>query len=307
MTRNNPTVSIILPTYNRAAFIGRSIETILSQTFRDFEIIIIDDGSTDNTAEIVTSMLGDNRIIYERYVGNRGAPCARNIGIRRSSGRYVTFQDSDDTWTRDKLMKQVRAMEEATQDTGVVYTGYYRLEGSRKIYMPVPTSDYAKASEAISRLFYLFVATPTALIRKECLEAVGLFDETLPRLQEWELWIRMCQRYRFQYINEALVMSHHQAESISTNHQALITAFELILQKHRQILEGDKGRLADLYAIFGRHLLTSPKTFLEGKNYLRAAVRMRPMKVQYILLVLFSALGFRQSNMIRELYRSVRQ
>jgi glycosyltransferase involved in cell wall biosynthesis len=306
VTGDNPSVSIILPTYNRALLLQESIRSILLQTFADFEIIVVDDGSTDNT-EAAVRMFADERIKYYKRFENQGATSARNIGIKQASGTYIAFQDSDDIWLPDKLAKQMEVLLRADRDVGVVYTGYWRIINNKKNYMPVHAATSDKAAKAVSELLFLFVATPTVLIKKECLERSGMFDERLSRLQEWELWIRLAEDYRFAYIHEPLVISRYQPESITANYQALVTSFELIFEKHRRVFERDKNRLARLLAIFGRHLLNSPETLEHGRDYLWRAVALDPTNLRYLIYLLFSRLGFQTSDKLRRFYRSIRE
>ena len=114
--KKSPTISVIIPTYNRADFIGRAIESVLDQTYQDFEIIVIDDGSKDNTENIVKSF-DDTRITYIRLKDNKGAAVARNTGIGTARGKFIAFQDSDDEWLPQKLAKQMEVFEKV--DSGV--------------------------------------------------------------------------------------------------------------------------------------------------------------------------------------------
>ena len=119
-----PTVSIIIPTYNREQLLGRAIKSVLAQTYQDFELIIVDDGSTDNTERLVKSF-NSEKTRYIRHRKNKGPAAARNTGIRSAKGDYIAFQDSDDEWMPEKLEKQMRAFTTAPPEVGVVYTSYY--------------------------------------------------------------------------------------------------------------------------------------------------------------------------------------
>jgi len=118
----NPTVSVIIPAYNQANFIGKAIESVLRQTYQDFEIIVIDDGSTDNTEEI-TRGFKDKRVKYiKKYKKNRGISVARNIGIKTARGKYIALLDSDDEWLPEKLDKQINILQSESPEVGVVYS-----------------------------------------------------------------------------------------------------------------------------------------------------------------------------------------
>ena len=125
MSKEKPTVSVIIPTYNRAKLLPRAIKSVLNQTFKDFEVIIVDDGSTDNTEEVINEFQKHNkRIKYIRHEKNKGAAAARNTGIKIAQGEYIAFQDSDDEWLPNKLEKQMEIFESAPAEIGVVYTDY---------------------------------------------------------------------------------------------------------------------------------------------------------------------------------------
>ena len=121
-----PMVSVILPTYNRASLIARSLESVLNQSFADFEVLVVDDGSTDETASVVAEFC-DPRVNYIRLPNNAGAAAARNVGIRISKGRFLAFQDSDDEWFPENLAKHMSVFEQNSHKLGVVYSDMERI------------------------------------------------------------------------------------------------------------------------------------------------------------------------------------
>jgi len=127
----DPIVSVIIPTYIRAHVLAKAIQSLLNQTYQDFEIIVVDDGSIDNTEEVVKSF-NDPRIRYIRHKENCGGSAARNTGIRAAYGECIAFQDSDDEWLPEKLEKQMQVFENAPAEVGVVYTGFRRIQGRSK-------------------------------------------------------------------------------------------------------------------------------------------------------------------------------
>lgn len=120
----NELVSVIIPTYNRANLILQAVKSVLNQTYKNFEIIIVDDGSSDNTEDVI-NVIHDNRIRYIKHAINKGASAARNTGIREAKGKYIAFQDSDDHWLPDKLEKQVKRIENTPDHVGAVFGGYW--------------------------------------------------------------------------------------------------------------------------------------------------------------------------------------
>ncbi len=230
-------VSVIIPTYNRAHLLDRAVQSVLTQTFRNFEIIVIDDSSIDNTEQIVAQFKND-RIHYLRHDTNKGGSAARNTGINHARGNFIAFLDSDDEWLPDKLEKQVRVLKNSPEETGIVYTDYYRE--NRRVQ-----SDFEKHDGNIFSLILTknFVGTvSTVLIKKECFEKAGVFDESLPSCQDWDMWIRIANRYQFKYIAEKLVRHYFQATSISSNPQASIDGHKMITMKYRNLLNELPGK-----------------------------------------------------------------
>ena len=190
MSEKNPTVSVIIPTYNRVHLIRRAIQSVLNQTYQDFEVIIVDDGSTDNTEEVVKSF-NDPRIRYIRHEKNKGAATARNTGIKAARGKFIAFQDSDDEWLPEKLEKQMKVFENTPAKVGVVYTGFWKIENNKKIYIPFSWVKQKEGNIHKELLKGNFVTTQSIVARKECFKKAGMFDEKLPRFQDWELVIRL--------------------------------------------------------------------------------------------------------------------
>ncbi|MFX4263649.1 glycosyltransferase family 2 protein [Pelotomaculum propionicicum] len=220
-----------MPTYNRAITIKRAVDSILKQTYQDFEIIIVDDGSTDNTYEIVKEF-NEKRIKYIKHEKNKGASAARNTGIRESRGKYLAFQDSDDQWLPNKLKRQVEILDNSPNEVGIVYCGFWRFNNNKKIYYPSGKVIEKEGNVYKSLINGNFIGTPTAIIKKECFNKYGCFDERLPRLQDWELFIRLSKNYEFRFVNEPLVLSYFVPNCISSDNRSLITAQKIILKKH---------------------------------------------------------------------------
>ncbi len=246
-----PSVSVVIPTYNRAGKLRRAVQSVLCQNYPSFEIVVVDDGSTDNT-EAVVRAFSDERIRYVRMPTNMGANAARNMGIRAATADFVAFQDSDDEWLADKLLKQMRVFIASPPDVGVVYGGFIRCDGKQTSY--VPGNDVKKHSGHLldELLGGNFVGTPTAIVRRESLLKVGLFDEKLPRLQDWELFIRLARQYRFVCIDEPLVVEYHDADCITSDGAAHFGAIKAILEKHRDVFASRPRDLAQHYYVAGK-------------------------------------------------------
>ncbi len=271
MTSSEPVVSIVLPTYNRAHLLPRAVESILNQTYKDFELLIVDDASTDNTDTIVKN-INDPRIKYIKCIENKGANAARNIGIKAAKGKYIAFQDSDDEWYLDKLEKQVKTMQKASVSVGIVYSGYLKIENKKSTYIPRDIINQLEGDISSELLEHNFIGTPAMLIRRECFEKVGLFDEQLPRFQDWELAIRLSKYYHFKYIKEATMNAYIQTDSITSNDEAHFLAYKMIFEKYYKDFLKDKKLFIISHEKLGIQFYLNEKP-KEGKDYLWKAYK----------------------------------
>ena len=196
-----PFVSVILPTYNRYAFVGQAIDSVLNQTFTDFELIVVDDGSTDNTPALL-DQYGDRINVIRQE--NRGVSAARNSGIRSASGNAIALLDSDDYWLPKKLEEQV-AFFEAHPDALICQTEELWFRNGKRVN---PKKRHRKPSGMIfEKSLPLCLVSPSAvMIRKLLLDEVGLFDETLPACEDYDLWLRIAWRYPVYLIDTPLIV-----------------------------------------------------------------------------------------------------
>jgi glycosyltransferase involved in cell wall biosynthesis len=225
-----PTVSVVIPTYNRAALIGRSIRNVLSQSYRDFELIVIDDASNDGTAEVVAGFC-DQRITYHRLVSNTGAGAARNVGIRMSQGKFLAFQDSDDEWLPAKLARQMSIFEQGSTRLGVVYSDKQRIlkDGTAR-EDPAPDVISGRLVNSAIQFYQVYMlGIQSTVIKREYLDAAGYFNEVLRALEDLELFIRLSKRCDFYRIAEPLV-KYHETEGVSTDLYAGWRARRLLLK-----------------------------------------------------------------------------
>jgi len=302
--KNKPTVSVIIPTYNRAYLIGRAIQSVLNQTYQDFEIIVVDDGSTDDTEEIVRGFK-DKRIGYIRHEKNKGAAAARNIGIKAAKSEYIAFQDSDDEWLPEKLEKQMKVFENAPPEVGVVYTDFLRIKGNKKIHIPFSWVTQKEGNIHKELLKGNFVTTQSVVIRKKCFKKSGVFEENLSRLQDWELFIRVSKFYNFKYIDEPLLNLYYTSNSISADREAHIKALEIILAKHFEDFIKDKKSLSGHCLRLGI-LLSSNNNIKKGRIYLIKAVKAYPFNIKLLLIVLLSSFGQGVYNEVIKIYLKIR-
>ncbi len=249
----SPQVSVILPIYNRGHLIKRAIVSVLNQSLRDLELIVVDDGSTEEIEKIVTSF-DDGRIKYIRHEANRGAGAARNTGIRASRGEYIAFQDSDDEWLPEKLERQIEAFRKAEPDAGIVYTDMLRIgEDGRSNYWTSPT---VRMGCIVNRetLDYQVIGLGilSAMIKRECFDKVGLFDESFPRFIDLEFFIRLSKRYEFYHIGEPLCR-YYSTVGISSDINALCIARVLLLKKYFSDIKDDSAFLLSQFSILNEN------------------------------------------------------
>lgn len=288
-TENKPTVSIIIPTYNREQLIARSVKSVLNQTYQDFEIIIVDDASTDNTEEVVSSF-NDERIRYVRHEENRGEAAARNTGIKAAKCNYIAYQDSDDEWLPEKLARQMELLENAPPEVGVIYTGFWKMENHRRTYIPFSWVSQKNGNIHKELLNGNFIGSPVVLVKKECFDRVGLFDERLSNLVDWEMWLRISKRYHFRCVDEPLAIAHYDADNVSDNPDSLIDALELVLEKNHDEFEGEKRLLAKHWINIG-NLLVAKGDVKRGRRYVFNALRLYPFSIRLLSAAFLVSFG----------------
>lgn len=231
--RTVPTVSVIIPTHNRAALIGGAIQSVLDQTYQDFEIIVVDDGSTDNTQETLEPFQSRIRYFHQE---NQGPSSARNTGIKRAEGKYIAFLDSDDLWLPSKLHKQMTVFHASPGDLGVVYCGVYYVDRQTEVTIKTTIPNYK------GNVFDVIInkgsgpTTSASVVKKECFEKVGMFDETLVSYEDTDLWLRISQYYTFDYVEECLVRFLRNHRQLTTDGESFLRGRERFLDKYAHIL-----------------------------------------------------------------------
>ncbi len=282
-----PKVSVIIPTYNRAKLLPRAVNSVLNQTFKDFELIIVDDASTDNTEEVVKTFK-DSRIKYIKHRINKGGAAARNTGIKASKGEYIAFLDDDDEWLPLKLEKQVFKFNESSSKVGLIYTGFSRyLDGENKEREKHLPRHKGKVLDIC--LAGCLTSPPEMLIRKELLKEIGGFDEKLKASQDADILIRLAQECDFDFIPEALTKHYIHGKQISSDLKLKIESYEYLISKYKtiytkfpDILSMKLNHLAKLYCLnnMSRKKLTA----------LLQSIRYKPIQKDSYVHFLFSVI-----------------
>ena len=308
-----PTVSVIIPTYNRAHLVGRAIQSVLDQTYKDFELIVVDDGSNDNTEYIIKEFQKkDERIKYVAYKKNKGGSAARNAGIKSSKGEYIAFLDSDDEWLSEKLEKQIRLFKIKPKKVGVLYCGYYNFDDNTGLGKLINCSF---EKDVRIELFKGWCPpTPLLMVRKECFNVIGFFDEQLFSFQEYDLCVRLSEVYDFAYVDKPLVRVHkHLGHRISINILTRQRGIEIFLQKWEEEIKsclGIKGwrnikkhYYRILYWNAAIHELNNSHS-KKGLAYLFKSIKYSPLNYKLYVRIMITVLGgSRFHNFIERLYK----
>ncbi len=220
-----PKVSVIIPVYNASRYIRPTIEGVLNQAFQDFEIIVSDDGSMDNTKEIIEEYRrkSQDKIKYF-YQTNQGHAKARNSGIRHAAGEFIAFLDADDVWRKDKLVREVDLLEK-NPALGLVHSARVRINGNGEILPTFQINPELLTGQIYENLLFrkAHICTSSVLCRKSCLDTVGYFDEHFPDNiggEDRELWLRLTKQYQAGFISEPLVQYRFLNHSLSRSRRA---------------------------------------------------------------------------------------
>ena len=269
-----PRVSVILPTLDRAALLPRAIGSVLGQSFRDLELLVVDDGSTEDIAAVVDAF-GDARARVIRHPQCRGVSAARNTVLQVACGEYVAFQDSDDEWRLDKLERQMRQFEEAGPDVGLVICGMLRqrLDGGLwKFPEAALVSAYARAPLRAARE-HAVAFTQTWLLRRAVLLQAGEFDPMLRVWEDWDLLLRICGKTGVLLSDTPLVVSYMTAGSLASDLPKRVLALTHLIERWRHC--GDATFISRLYYLKARYQLIAHED--QGLwPCLRASLRAQP-------------------------------
>lgn len=250
MECENPLVTVIIPTYNRARMVTASIKSVLKQTYVHLEIIVVDDGSIDDTKRVVAS-IEDRRIKYLCHAKNKGAPAARNTGISNANGLFTAFLDSDDIWDESKIERQVALLGKADSDVGMVYTGIREVDTEGRI---VKTYTPRKSGQIYDLLLKrnIIGSTSTPLVRTSVLQNVGGFDERFPAKQDLDLWLRIAKEYKVLYISDPLISYLVHSDRITENYDKRIQASLMIMEKFWADINKSHSVRAEQYYRFAK-------------------------------------------------------
>lgn len=235
-------VSVVVPTYNRAALVIDALESVLGQTHRPLELVVVDDGSTDDSVHKIQSWFARHqapeficRLLTQE---NSGGNVARNAGITAATGGYVAFLDSDDLWRPTKLAEQL-SVAQTREGVGAVYCGLVETDVTAQEVLGSSRRSYPQG-RLLSSLLVRDETAPTScyLVRRSVFEEVGLFDTTLAARQDWDMWIRIATKFEIMAVPRDLVVyRHHPGERTATNPEKEIAAYRRIRAKYVALLD----------------------------------------------------------------------
>jgi glycosyltransferase involved in cell wall biosynthesis len=258
---HNPFFSVIIPTHNRAHLLCQAIQSVLNQTYEKFELIIVDDHSTDNTKELI-NLFNDTRIQYIKNNCKRGAAGARNAGILKAIGEWVAFLDDDDIWFPQKLEMQYNKIQNVGEIVGLIYTGYAVYDFDKKEEVKVITPE--KEGWIQRDLLYTncIGALCSVIIRKRLLNQVGGFDDNFPAYQDCDLYVRIAGLTEIAYIKDKLLHVRTSGnDRISVNPRNKLDGFLLFQKKYNALIKNSpvlKHRISSLILYYAIRLKNWP-------------------------------------------------
>jgi glycosyltransferase involved in cell wall biosynthesis len=291
-----PQVSINMPCYNDSQWLDECLHSILTQTYQDFEIIIVDDGSTDNSKQIIQKYLDDDRIRYF-YQNNEGFSGATNRGLKESKGRYISFISPDDLWLPHKLEKQVSFLEK-NKNIDMVHSDVYHIDSEGKIIKqrrPNISKNISK-KELINGLFLrsIKICHQTVMIRKDCFKEVGFFDNKIIA-SDYDMWIRLANKHNIDYIDEPLTKKRfHKNQLMAKNMEQIFKDDLLVIDKatllYPFLIKYKKKKIAEINYRWGVLLLLKNKK-TEAKKQFSKSLKMNPFSIRnyfaYLLPTLY--------------------
>lgn len=272
-------VTVVIPTYNRADFLAEAVDSVLNQTWKDLEILVVDDGSTDRTREVMARYGKRLKYFYKK---NEGPSSARNVGIREAMGTYVAFLDSDDVWDPEKLSIQMEFMRKHPE-IKLVCTDSCEIDSSE-------SREGKLKRDLMGSLFSLlysnsFIRTSTVLMNKACFQEVGYFDERYQSAEDYDVWLRVARRYPIAYLSRPLVRYRKHEGNVSHDKITLRRNALSVLEAHYDPKEISartyRTRMSNLHLYFGRAYLRLGDTEMARRSFDRS-LRLTPFRVRSI-------------------------
>lgn len=292
-----PEVSVIILTRNRPHLLKRAVQSVFDQTFQDFELIIVDDASNDETPDVINNF-NDQRIKYLRNLENKGEAGSRNEGLKAVQGEFVAFLDDDDEWLSQKIELQVNVLRKKNETLGLVYTGYYEfdLETKRIIREIIP-----KKKGDLSEEIFIgnWIGLSTVLVKNECFQDIGRFDESLASAPDYDMWIRMANKYEFDYIAMPLVKYGVHSQQLTMNYRKMILGREKLLEKHGEFFSIKRKEQSEFWLNFAVWYCYDGQV-IKGIKTLLFGLKKYPQDVRFYYNLVLALFGKKVFEKVKE-------
>ncbi|MGL4880200.1 MAG: glycosyltransferase family 2 protein [Waterburya sp.] len=226
-----PTVTVVIPAYNAIRYLAETMDTVLSQTYQDFEVLIVNDGSTDETPNWVNQLSEKEPKVRMISQVNKGLAAARNTGIKESEGEYIAILDADDLWEPTKLQKQVDCLDKNPK-AGLCYTWTALADNEGKDTGRVVAS-HAEGNvwQQLTEINFVCCGS-TPMIRRSCFETVGFFAEDLRFSEDWDMWLRIAMKYPFVVVKEPLIRYRQHPNNMSKDCQSMLEGSRILIERN---------------------------------------------------------------------------
>lgn len=278
----NPTCSVVVTCYNYGHYLAGCLESVLRQTYQNFEIILVNDGSTDNTDEVIALYIHNTRIRYIKQQ-NAGQANAKNTGIKNARGEYIAFLDADDMWEENKLEKQLSLFHDP--QVGVVYSTvqYIDQQGNKVSSMSDSTYLAPRTGKVTEFLFFdNFIPFSSSIVRHECFERLGVFDESIKMGIDWDLWLRISVHYLFQFVDEPLLLYRwghegQMSKNLDLRHECADRIMSRFLAQNPGMISDKIIYDAMVYTYFRRGYCYRSQNLITSLKYYLKAIRTNPI------------------------------
>lgn len=305
-------VSVIVPVFNRAHLVGKTLDSILNQTYPFVEVIAVNDGSTDGSQAVLEEFavkFPDRVVVINQ--ANTGQVRARNNGITRARGQFIAFLDSDDTWEEEKLALQIPLFRD---QVGLVYCAIYEVDASGKVTNTVLCEPEMQGSIYGKLLIRNRMTGGSVVVTREALDRVGMFDESFKAAENWDLWIRIAQKYQVAFVNQPLVRYLRHSGNMSQDTKHMSEATWAILQKHLPSRAAVSRELRNIYDMaYAQYYYTLGVCAVSNRQYCLArklfcqSWRYRFLYKDSLLRILRTFLGTKVNTMLANIKQGIRR
>jgi len=305
-----PKVSVIIPCYNASATIRETLDSLRCQTFRTFEVIVVNDGSTDDTGTILgiyTKQFNEKLKIITQI--NKGQAVAKNVGIEHSSGEFIAFLDSDDLWAPDKLEKQYDYMQ-LNPGIAMSYTEAYKIDEKGECINTISANPAFRGKCFENLVLHNNIVASSVMVRRDVLDKVGFFDTELAACENWDLWISISRYYPINFIEHPLTFYRVHKDNMSKNWTKMYRARLQVIDKHLSLRSNEpatfelrKKALFFLHRNFAK-LHIENLDLKKARRELIDAIKARPNDITCYLSYLKTLLGEKMFRLIRQLKQS---